>query len=421
MPDVQDPPEGHHPGSPDGGAGDGPAAGQVSGESGTGKSPPAKPTAPSGLTAVQLALEAGWTMAVLYGKIESIPPGKLLGLPTANELQLADRRKLELERLRHLLKRLAQMPEFSETGLPTQVPTPDEVEADLKPALSKLNLEILCGLAEAQSQAQLAYELGRSLRDTANPPDELPAGGQPTAPAPSRQFARGRIATLQGWLAALSGELPQQSAAVVAASLGRWSEFVAVTTGTPKAQLKNNEDAKIAAATAQAKNAGDAEKVAAATAKYLLRQGDLWLMLLTGTRTTSGLLSPEGYVAAGELALRRSVAIIRRVLQHYWVALLTVAIALGVILYLSAIYLHGAAQVWTNIAAIAGSLGISARAIASTTARLAAEAERPVFAMAEEDVMAWAITTMPPLRLTPRRARKLRKAGIAPTSSLGRV
>ncbi len=186
----------------------------------------------------------------------------------------------------------------------------------------------------------------------------------------------------------------------------------------------NDEDAKVAAATAAPATppgTTDPEKVAAVTARYLLRQGDLWLMLLTGTRTTSGLLSPEGYVAAGELALRRSAAIIRRVLQHYWAAVLIGAIALGVVLYLAANYLGGAAKVWTSIAAIAGSLGISARAIASTTARLAAEAERPVFAIAEEDAMAWAVTTMPPLRLRLVRVRQLRKAGIARTSSLGRV
>jgi hypothetical protein len=367
---------------------------------------------------VQLALEAGWTMAVLHGKIPSIPPDKLLGLPTANELQEADRRKLELDRLRHLLKSLAGMPDFSESGLPDEVlPNFHALSEDL----TKLNLGILCALAAAQSQALLAYELGRSLRDTANPPDERPTGKDPAASALSWPFARGRIATLQGWLAALAGELPPRSAAVVAASLGRWSEFVAITTGTPTAQLKNDQDAKAAAATATPQGTNDAEKVAAATASYLLRQGDLWLMLLTGTRTTSGLLSPEGYVAAGELALRRSAAVIRRIFQHYWAALLIGAIALGVVLYLAATYLGGAAKVWTTIAAIAGSLGISARAIAATSARLAAEAERPVFAIAEEDVMAWAITTMPPLRLRLARVRQLRKAGIAPTSSLGRV
>ena len=385
---------------------------------------PAPAPRPSGPTAEQLALEAGWTMAVLYGTIEPTPQAEALqgeapGLPTANELQPAERRRLELDRLSHLLQRLAAMPDFAGSGLPAKVPAPDEDGQALKEALRKLNLEILCALAATTRQGtQLAYELGRSLRDTANPPDQhpptLPPDRHPPTLALSRQFDRDRIATLQGWLAELSSDLPphaelssglpSQAAAVVAASLGRWSEFAAVTAGTPTARLKN----------------GDRTRLAETMYKYLLRQGDLWLGLLTGARSTSGLLSPDGYVAAGELALRRSAAIIRRIFQRYWPALLIGAVALSAILYLAVTYLGGAAKVWTSIAAIAGSLGITARVVASTAARLTAEAESPIFAMAEEDVMAWAITTMPQVRLTRRGVRNLRKAGIAPTSSLGR-
>jgi hypothetical protein len=361
---------------------------------------PAQATEPSVLTAEQLALEAGWTMAVLYGRIDPISVGEVPGLPTANELAEADRRKLEADRLGHLLQRLASMPELTGSGLPTEVPAPDGDEKAWEEALRKLNLDILCALAATRQETQLAYELGRSLRDTANPPDQ-----HPPTPRLSSVFDRDRIATLQGWLAELSSEFSPHTAAVVATSLGRWSEFAAVTAGISRARSKS----------------GDGTKVAEAIYEYLLRQGDLWLMLLTGASSTSGLLSPEGYVAAGELALRRSAAIIRRILKHYWAALLIGAIALGAILYLAATYLGGAAKVWTSIAAIAGSLGITAQAVASTAARLAAEAERPVFAAAEEDAMAWAITTMPPLRLTPRQVRQLRKAGIAPTNSLGRI
>ena len=351
-------------------------------------------------TAEQLALEAGWTMAVLYGKIEPIPRGEFPGLPTANELQPAERRKLESERLGHLLRRLAAMPGFAGSSVPTEVPALDENEEAWEQALRGLNLDILCALAATRQQTRLAYELGRSLRDTANPPDQHPPNR-----TLSRVFARDRIATLQGWLAELSSEFPPQTAVVVAASLGRWSEFATITAGTSSARLKS----------------GDRTKLAETMYKYLLRQGDLWLMLMTGAYSTSGLLSPEGYVAAGELALGRSATIIRGVLKHYWAALLVGAIALGAILYLAVTYLGGAAKVWTSIAAIAGSLGITVQAVTSATARLAAEAERPVFAAAEEDVMAWAITTMPPVRLDRRSVRQLRQAGIAPTSSLGRV
>ena len=360
----------------------------------------AQAAAAAGPTAEQLALEAGWTMAVLYGKIEPIPRGEFPGLPTANELQPAERRKLESERLGHLLRRLAAMPGFAGSSVPTEVPAPDENEEAWEQALRGLNLDILCALAATRQQTRLAYELGRSLRDTANPPDQHPPNR-----TLSRVFARDRIATLQGWLAELSSEFPPQTAVVVAASLGRWSEFATITAGTSSARLKS----------------GDRTKLAETMYKYLLRQGDLWLMLMTGAYSTSGLLSPEGYVAAGELALGRSATIIRGVLKHYWAALLVGAIALGAILYLAVTYLGGAAKVWTSIAAIAGSLGITARAVASTTARLTAEAERPVFAAAEEDVMAWAITTMPPVRLGSRQVRQLRKAEIGPTKSLGRA
>jgi hypothetical protein len=370
---------------------------------------PAQAATPSVPTAEQLALEAGWTMAVLYGRIVPIPPGEAPGLPTANELDEAGRRKLESRRLEHLLHRLAAMPGFAESGLPATVPTPGGDEEAWKAALRNLNLNILCALASTRQQTQLAYELGRSLRDTANP------RGQDSSAALSRVFNRDRIATIQGWLAELSSGLPphaelssglpSQAAAVVATSLGRWSEFATITVGTSMARLKN----------------GDSTQAVKTMDNYLLRQGDLWLMLLTGARSASGLLSPEGYVAAGELALGRSVAIIRGILRHYWPALLVGAAALGAVLYLAINNLVGAAKVWTSIVAIAGSLGITARAVASATARLAAEAERPVFAAAEEDAMAWAITTMPPFPRGRRQVRQLRRAGIAPPSSLGRI
>lgn len=388
--------------------------------------------ASAGPSAVQLALEAGWTMAVLY-RIALRPPGtrpehpgELLTLPTANELRLSDRWKLELARLRDLLTRLAATPELADPvtreladpgtrevadpatpelagparpRLPVDLP-PTGPDVALPEALVALNLDILCALAAARPATQLAYQLGRSLRDTADPPDE-----HRPARALADEFARDRVTTIQGWLDTLASEFPRQAAAVVAASLGRWSEFAAVVVSETTPRLAN----------------GDSATVFDAVYSYLLRQGDHWLMLLTGERPTSGLLSPEGFVAAGELALRRSAAIVLRILRRYWGALAVGVIALGAMLTLAAIYAGGAAKAWTSIAAIAGSLGISARAIASASARLAADAEQPIFAAAQEDVMAWAITTMPEMRLNRAGVWQLRKAGIARTSSLGRV
>ncbi len=361
--------------------------------------------APPPPTAVQLALHTGWTMAVLYGNIQAPPADDVPQLPTVHELQPTERRELELNRLRHLLQDLATRPGLEESGLPTEVPVSGADEQALKDKLRKLNLAILEALAATQPELQLAYELGRSLRDTVNPPLEYAKDRSSPAPALARQLARGRISKLQEWLATLSSQFPQHAAAIVAASLGRWSEFAAVTVNTATTRLKK----------------ADGSDVATMMCGYLLPQGDIWLMLLTGARSPSGLLSPEGYVAAGEMALHRSAAIVRGVLRRFGVALLIVAAALAGILYLSVNNLGGAAKVWTAIAAIGGSLGVSARTITSATSRLTAEAERPVFAMAEEDAMAWAITTLPPVRLTSRGVQQVRRAGIAPTSSLGRI
>ena len=359
------------------------------------------------LTSVQLALRAGWTMAVLDGKIPPSPSNGRRQLPTVNELPPPERRELELGRLRHILKHLAHLPGFAGSGLPTTVPEYDAAETELE----ALNLAILKALAATQPENELAYELGRSLRDTVNPPQDSNHSQGTDDPgslvaALSMMLAHGRVAKLQEWLATLSPQFPGHTAAIVAASLGRWSDFAAVTIsmGT-RTQLTNKN------------------KATAATAMrdHLLPQGDLWLMLLSGARATSGLLSPEAYVAAGEAALRRSARIVRRIVRHNWFAWLIAGVALGGLLYLSLHYLDGAAKVWTSTATVGGTLGIAARSIASAAGRLTAEAERPVFAMAEEDAMAWAITTLPPVRLKPRGVRRLRKAGIAPTSALGRI
>lgn len=361
------------------------------------------------LKPVQLALHAGWTMAVLYGTIADAPAGRPPKLPTVNELAPEERRKLEVARLRHFLTCL--LPEFAGVATLTEVPVGDygNDPQTRTSKLESLNLAILTALTATQPEIQLAYQLGRSLRDTANPPDGAAAGL-------AEQLGHGRIAKLQEWLATLSPEFPPLTAGVVAASLGRWGDLAAVTVGTNGTRRTPSRLPVPPRLRRQDRRAPIAESMCT----YLLQQGDVWLMLLTGELATSGLLTPEGYVTAGEAALRRSGAMVRSIIRHYWLGLLCVAVALAGVLFLAARYLEGGSKVWTSIAAIVGALGVSVQTIASTSSRLAAEAARPVFAMAEEDAMAWAITTMPPLTLTFRGVRRLRQAGIAPTASLSR-
>jgi hypothetical protein len=350
------------------------------------------------VTAAQLALSAGWTMAVLYGNVPD-PPAPGGQLPTVAELPMDDRAELELGRLYHLLTSLAGLPGFAGSSVPPSAP--GHAPADLQ----ALNLAILKELATAQPGVELAYQLGQSLRETVAPPlaADDPGNAKDADPL-ALALDRGRVAKLQEWLATLSTQFPRHTAAIVAASLGRWSDFAAVTVGK-KTRLRTH----------------DANPTAQEIREYLLRQGDLWLMLLSGDRTTNGLLSPEGYVAAGEAALRRSARLMRKILKHHAAIWIILAVAVAGLLYLSLRYLAGSAKVWTSIATVGGSLGAAARSITNTLARLTAEAERPIFAMAEEDAMAWAITTLPAVKLTPQGVRILRKAGIAPSSQLGRV
>ncbi|HKD88070.1 MAG TPA: hypothetical protein VKB62_06020 [Streptosporangiaceae bacterium] len=384
---------------------------------------------------MQLALFAGWTTAVLYGTLPGDPtddahnaddvqtarapaalgkpeddapapaPGSPAVVPAVDQLPPHDRRKLELARLRHLLAGL--LPDFAGLSALTAGDLEDSRAREEK--LASLNLDILTALTAKQPEIQLAYELGRSLRDTANPPDG-------TAKGLAEQLAHRRIAKLQDWLAALSPEFPQLTAAVVAGSLGRWSDLASVTVVPNAAGQARVAVPGLRRLPAQERRAPIAESMCS----YLLQQGDVWLMLLIGELATSGLLTPEGYVTAGEAALRRSGAIVQGIIRHYWFGLLSVAAALGGMLFLAARYLEGGSKVWTSIAAIVGSLGVSAQTIASTASRLTAEATKPVLTMAEEDAMAWAITTLPPLTLTFRGVRHLRRAGVAPTASLSR-
>jgi hypothetical protein len=404
-----------------------------------------KPDAESGLklNRAQLALYAGWTMAVVYGTIPGDPAlearvqavrasaaldkpehaGTIISvnpaqLPTVNELPPLERRKLELARLGHLLSGLlpeiASWPKLDALRAGNERNNPATRKSDL----DSLNLDILIDLTAQPPELQLAYQLGRSLRDTANPPVVAPEGL-------AEQLGRQRIAKLQQWLVTLSPEFPDLTAAVVAGSLGRWSDLAQVTVGASETrQASSTIDTRqprrrpytLAPLPPAEREASIAESMCA----YLLQQGDVWLMLLTGELQTSGLLTPEGYVTAGEAALHRSGAIARGVIRHYWFALLLIAVALGFSLFLAARYLGGASKVWTSIATIGGALGASAQTIASRSSRLTAEAGRPVFAMAQEDAMAWAITTLPPLSLTFRGVRRLRRAGVAPPSSLSR-
>lgn len=366
--------------------------------------------------AAPLALHLGWTMAVLYG---FLPAGKAGAtprtLPTEHQLPRTERIAVELVRLQCLCGQLAKL--LPDPAVPLPMPgeplSEDQAEqlatdADKRKALLvSLNDGLLEAFACADKSLSIAYQLGRSLRDTANLPSNGSTDPELIVQTLADQLNRDRITKLQDWLSTVAPNLPADAAVVVSASVGRWSDFFFVTfdRDTP-GKLRNSV------------NTGD---FARETQKALLIQGDVWLNLLIGAEATAGLQTPESNVAAAEAALSRTARIVRRVLRHYWAALVVLAVALGAVLFLASWYLGGAGKVWTQIASIAATLGITARGVMSSVGRFSSAAEKPIYHAEQLDAMAWSVTDLPQAKLNGRGVRRLRRAGIQRSSPLGTV
>jgi hypothetical protein len=375
--------------------------------------------------AVPIALQIGWSTAVLFGHLPDNSGKCVDRIPTEHELPRAQRIATESNRLKCLL---AQLESALPSGSPSLPAIPVSAAAaivngshpavadaasasghtDLQNELLDFNFEFLKVTACISRELELTYQLGRSLRDTANPP--LPRGhGNSTTDLDSvkAQLSRPRVAKLQEWLATLAPHLPTDTASIVGVSIGRWSDLSATVfdDDAPGSLRRRQNNSK--------------EEVGESLRGGLLAQGDVWLNLLSGTEPTTGLLTPEGYVAAGEAALSRTARIVRRVVLHHWFAFFALALALAAILYVSARYLGGASKVWTQIAAIASALGVSAKGIGTAVARLSTAAEKSIYGLEKLDAMAWAVTTLPQVRVNNRGVRALRRSGIQKSAPLG--
>ncbi|HEY1915550.1 MAG TPA: hypothetical protein VGH27_08240 [Streptosporangiaceae bacterium] len=458
----------------------------------------------TGSSGVAVALELGWTMALLFGEARAAVAGSSDRLPTEHELPPDQRTWLEVRRVNALLDQLGKLlpkPASYAFALPQIPDSPSHAQ------LQTVNLDILTWLATADRAFGLAYQLGRSLRDTANPPlrtIQVAAAGDTTADwaaaaqdaiaefantardtgaTPSKttrnrsamvfqqakltpaelqqskaqketltpgqqqsaqkrledasrplaqldavrsQLTRSRVTMLQEWLTALGPQLPDNSAAIVSASIGRWCDLVTTIydpdspgrlRGSKVPLLPGQQDL-----TKGALSYPSGVDVAQELYNGLLVQGDTWLNLLIGAELTQGLLTPEGYVAAGEAALGRSARIIRRIAVHYWFPLVLVAAALGGVIFLAVNDLNGASKVWTQIAAVASALGVTSKGIGSRAAKLSEGAGASVFSAEKTDAMAWAITYIPAeLKLDRPGVRALRRSGITASAPLGRV
>jgi len=407
--------------------------------------------------AIELAIDAGWTMALLFGELQPAPgrpPAVSDRLPTEHELPPDQRMQLEGKRVNALLARLGAL--LSETpdpkpGVPRvtlSAGSPGAAGALDRAGLSQLNLDILEWLACAGREYGIAYQLGRSLRDTANPPlrldgersdtdkkDIAARKTQLTPKAPStdpreaakqeqdaedqsnwefgarealiKQLSRARVAKIQEWLSTLTPDLTNDAAAIVGASIGRWADLTNTI-------FDPNSPGRLSRGQSELEVAGE-------LTRSLLPQGDAWINLLVGAESSEGLLTPEAFVAAGEAAMDRTARILRKIATRYWYVLLILAIAVAAALYFAARDVGGAAKVWTQIATVAAALGITAKGIGTAMARLSADAEKPIYGLEKVDAMAWSVTTIPDdLKLTIRGVSALRQSGITPPRPMGR-
>ena len=406
---------------------------------------PAAP-APDLSRVVRPSLRLGWTVAVLYGVSRATVGGgpdpdplPRDQLRSEHELDPRGRINLEMTRLTALIQSMngAQSPyegKFSPNVAPVKTawwgsaepashaPPDDDVYKErvlaLNEALPDFNLSVLTESAKCGLELELGYETGRTLRDSVDPPGYRPVpptatagdAGQDGIPLTDRlkeSLDRDRVAIIQEGLTVLAPHFPDHAAKIVSSSLGRWSDLAQVTLmdGGPGRLRQDSPAAK----------QGFAQQMQ----PLLLRQGDTWLALLVGEQTTSALLSPEGYVAAGDAALRRTAQIITKVAWRYKWALLVLLAALAAVLAGAAVYLGGASKLWTSIAALVGTIGVTWKGIANAIPKLAGDAERPIFGLEEVEAMAWSITVLPSVQATRAGVNYLRASGTGPRAPLG--
>jgi hypothetical protein len=389
--------------------------------------------------AISLAIDIGWTMALLFGEMRSsFSENRPLvndRLPTEAQLPGAERIKLQERRINVLLVRLgALLPASPEVkpGTPLlQLTSSAEVPPDPSPAvrtdqeiIKQANLAILEWLALAGRELSVAYQLGRALRDTADPPlrahaaglgqsepdidDRASAAARHLTPAQANwelaareaiiaQLSRQRVAKLQDWLFLLAPNLPPDSASIVSVSIGWWCDLTTVIF-SPTAPGRLSRGGR------------ELSDVSGQLVRSLLPQGDVWINLLAGSRSSDGLLTPAGYAR-----------IIDRTIIRYFFMLLVLVAVLAAALFFINQEISGVGKVWTMIVAIAGAIGVTAKGITTTVARFSGSAGKPIFGMARIEAMAWAATTMPEgLRLNIRGVRALRRSGILPPAPSGR-
>jgi hypothetical protein len=347
-------------------------------------------------SAATSAFSAGWMIALLYGRVPRLPASDQANLPTVNELGRSHRAGLILGQLDRLLRgplaEATEAPPGDDTILTADLKPVDRLD-DPKPLQERIqsfHITLLTRLTVFDRRLGEAYSLGRSLCDTCWQPHSLQEFRS--------QFGKYRLANLQAWMTDLSSCLPECSAAGVSQSLSHWTAW-----------LDANPNL-------------DWDTYGPVVQRAARGQGEQWRSLLSGEKDPKSLLTPEGYVAAGEAALARASRIVRKVVVHFWLPILIIGLVTAGALFIALRYTAGATKFWGSIVSLAAGAGVTGKSVQSTAKQLADDARQPLLNLAESDAIGWAATTLPGIDMSRQQKAKLRKNGVqAPAPDLLQV
>lgn len=344
-----------------------------------------------------MAFAAGWAMAQLYGPlIHREHRSELTGhLPTIAELDTPAQVRLAVDQLG---AHLAALPVTGASVAPLSKVAHEDVAA-FQRELRQLHERVLGQLVIAPPTLLAGYQLGRALSDTCwIPPDK-----RDDSSFLLRQFNRYRMAVLRGWLGQM-GDDPAVTAATatVSRSLEIWQAWMTANARTLDGGGRLPRISKGARRAVQG---------------ALRTQGASWRDVLSRSAPATTQPGIGAWIVAGESMLRTGRALTGQVLRRFWPAVVTLAAAVGGVLYVISQNTHGASTVASTLVTVGGALGISGASLRAATRRAASGIEQAAWQAAVVEARAYAATSLPTVRQGPVRLIRLHRQGVAPPSA----
>lgn len=332
----------------------------------------------AGDAAVIAALVLGWRLAELYDQ-DSMPPPSAkqttqtppAHLPGASEASDYDRAVVLIDQASGAARSLGDVLGDQALTLAEVRATLDrdpQDRADVQRVILEVHNDVRTRLTAVEPRLGTAYGLGRLLADTV----WLPRSKE--RDLYRERFDHFRLGNAHAWLDDLELALPSRAAAAVRAGLRAWEVRVAALV--------------------------EADTTGAAFDESMLRalrtQGEMWRRLLAGEKDPSSLLASHDYVAAARGLLRRGRAIAWRFLGAWWFAVLLVLLVAAAGIWAAVTYAPtGTDRVVAVLVSVAGTLGVSWKAVSASLGQTLRRAEAALWAAEVDEAVGRAATVLP--------------------------